>query len=56
MLKIHGKHEDKQFFPFTAGETPQVTPGVNATHARMEVETDEGYQGSPGDRCTATGT
>ena len=47
MLKIHGKREDKQFFPFTAGETPQVTAGVNATRAEMEVETDEGYQGSP---------
>lgn len=50
MLKIHSKREDKQvlpFTPFTSGETPQVTVGVNATRAEMEVETDEGYQGSP---------
>jgi hypothetical protein len=36
MLKIHGKHEDKHFFPLIAGTAPQVTAGVNATHGELE--------------------
>ena len=36
MLKIHGKHEDKHFFPLIAGRAPQVMASVNATHGEMD--------------------
>ena len=40
MLTIHGKHQDRHFYPLIAGRAPQVTAGVNAARDEMDIEGD----------------